>query len=144
MSLHGQMTEFLVAHPDDDNVTLAETFLATVAPDPLTALIAEEFGRIRRAEARMIEVEEISAQTRAPGEWSDRLRQNLVALGRSQMTSFGQMTVEQHRIRLAMLVKQREGLDRTIRLHEEAIRDIEAAGVRCLDEIGSRRRRKAG
>lgn len=46
-------------------------------------------------------------------------------------------TVEQHRMRVVALRGHVESVEQTIALHEEAIAQIEAAGVACLNELAA-------
>lgn len=57
------------------------------------------------------------------------------AVGDGRFVSWGEATVEDHRLRVEMLGKLRSGLDRTIAEHVDAIAVIEAAGVACLAQI---------
>jgi hypothetical protein len=136
-TLHAEMVAWLDCHPGDDVRLLAADFLAETDHSLLADLLANEFARLRRDAARLVELAEIAAIHRTPPEWTPKLRANLVALGDRKTTTFGQMTVEQHRIRIAMLTKVRDGVDRTIGLHEEAVAAIEAAGVTCLDDLAA-------
>lgn len=49
--------------------------------------------------------------------------------------AWGEATVEHHRARIAMLSKQRAGIDSTIERHEWAIERITTNGVTCLYEV---------
>lgn len=49
--------------------------------------------------------------------------------------AIGDMTVVHHEARIYELKRNRDGLNESIRLHEQAIAEIEAAGVGCLNDI---------
>jgi hypothetical protein len=64
----------------------------------------------------------------------DLLNRGVPVPRRGNLT-WGEMTVEDHRARIAMLSATRRGIDRTIRLHEDAIEAIQEAGVTNLNEL---------
>lgn len=66
-----------------------------------------------------------------------------IRLGDGFMTTWGAATVEQHQMRIAMLQKQIDGLTDTQRRHEEAIKLIESAGVKCLNDLDMQRQEAA-
>lgn len=57
------------------------------------------------------------------------------ALGDGRYVLWGEATVDDHRQRIDMLAKLRLGLERTIAAHEDAVAQILAADVKCLNDL---------
>lgn len=150
MNLRDTMRGFEAAHPRLASRQLAPLFLRQRNDAVILALLVAEFEHIKRERARFVEIEEapkfaiasLGSQARAD-RWSERYRSIEVALGDGCKSTFGQMTVAEHRIRIAMLTKLREGLSSTISRHEDAVADIERAGVGCLDDLSTAPLRRA-
>lgn len=66
-----------------------------------------------------------------------------IQIGDGTRSSWGMATVDQHRLRLAMLMAQRNGLTQTIHRHEEAIRLLEESGASCLAALADVREKAA-
>ena len=66
--------------------------------------------------------------------WGDLLDEE-VALGDGTKKKWGDMTVVDHRQRITMLEKMRDGINRTISLHELAIEELEGSEMPCLNRV---------
>lgn len=64
-----------------------------------------------------------------------RLLSERFALGDGRWVAWADATVEDHRQRVAYLLRKKAGLEATIDRHAQAIEEIEAAGVSCLGDI---------
>lgn len=69
-----------------------------------------------------------------PREFDD-LRKAKVALGDGSHTTYGQMTVAQHKIRIGMLSDQLSGIQKTRQMHERIVYLLESNGANCLDDL---------
>jgi hypothetical protein len=127
----------------DNAPTLVVARLLTEHPDVLTALllplIREAIRQQRRSVVRTVEQR---------GEPFDSLaeRKSLLAecflVPGVGLVAWGAATAEQHKARADELRAQAASVVATAERHEAAVREIETAGVRCLNEIGKRRRKK--
>ena len=129
-----------------DPVMLAQELCGSLSRNERAAwlieLTADAIRSAQRQSAHRVEMTAFS-QSRTAGE--DELRARMrdlfstpIALGENESALWGSATVEQHRQRIAMLSKIRDGIDSTIRRHTQAIEIIEDAGVTCLNEVGDR------
>lgn len=100
----------------------------------LLPLIRDEVRRLWRSTARDVEPSFSASEAVDPA--ADR-RSYLEARfkGVSGYVTWGEATVEDHRAYVDMLQKLRGGIERTIAAHEQAIEQIVAAGVTCLNDI---------
>lgn len=137
--------EAIDAAPELSDQSIAINVLATVgvngrASMTLTPVVAAAVETLRRAPVRQTE-RRVFGQARTLGETVDvvALRAELSAeffsLGDGRRVRWGEATVEQHRERIDLLEKQIAGIRYTVDAHAQAIVEIEAAGVSCLDEI---------
>lgn len=143
-----QVIAYLVEQDPHGNPTvLAERVLARSTKADLLPLVAAEVQAEQRHRVRQVErrafrevFEQASASTAerrasiAPG--LRRLFDTPFALGDGSRVDWLKATADEHRQRIASLAKIRDGLDRTIVQHEEAVRMIEGAGVHCLADLG--------
>lgn len=58
-----------------------------------------------------------------------------IRLGDGRAVTWGDATIGDHEARITLLRKQRDGIDSTIQLHEQAIGTLRAAGASCLSAI---------
>jgi hypothetical protein len=132
-------------YPDGDSRVLARKLLEQLDHEELITVIAEEIEHHQRAIARHTErasfLQALSPHSTVAamiagdrGEWAALLATPF-RLGDREQVVWGRASVEQHEQRIALLTKLRDGLDRTIAFHREAITLITDAGVTCLDEV---------
>jgi phosphoribosylformylglycinamidine (FGAM) synthase-like enzyme len=134
--------EAIIAAPGDDALTIARRLLARLTKPELLGLLVEEVEHSIRANVREIEVRAFHdrhagglAEVAFSAAFKTLLDQPVRLGDATGGLTFGALTSEQHRQRIAMLSKLRDGLDATIVRHREAIEMIEAAGVGCLNEL---------
>lgn len=144
MTLHADMTKFRDEHPDMSAEHLAAAFLPHVTKAALLPLITDAFWHIERREVRLIEARVArqaleSTVFRPRDHVDDSAIKDL--LDRAYRWQTGEertlryMTREQHEARIAMLLATRNGIDRAVEVHREAIRLIDANGVDCLADL---------
>lgn len=118
--------------------------------DTLAPVIAHEIERLWRQESQRNEQEwfpSFREKIRAPavkskslldtqgnGDAVNNFLQETFALGDKRRVSWGEATVDDHRQRMVMLCKLRDGINNTIRRHRTAIEVLEQAEVNCLNE----------
>lgn len=126
--------ELLREHGDVDGVAVALRLNARQR-EALEPLMVEKASNIQRNIVNRLE------RTVFAGKKVDltELRAALVAqtftLPDGRRVCWGEATVEDHAERIVMLVKLRDGIDRTIGRHQRAIEAITEQGVSCLNEI---------
>ena len=135
--------------PTADPLDLARSVLSGLRKDDLLPLIAREIKDAQRFHSRTVEraffdrgfraaVEAVpspeEARAVALGDFME-LYNTRFRLGDGTSVTWGQATIEQHEIRLAMLRKLRAGLDRTIEQHERALVLLRTSGAPCLEEV---------
>lgn len=143
MGIRLRITAALQKMPKSDSRLVAKYILDRTPKREMIALLAEEVDHVRRIETRKVETSAFrsffSKSARTPELQSlDTLRPAFAEkfnLGEGFVVQWGKATVEQHRRRIAMLAKLRNGLSESIRRHEYAIQLLEQSGASCLDEI---------
>lgn len=68
-------------------------------------------------------------------EWTQELLDSPFALGDGRTVTWGDATVDDHRQRVAMLVKHATGTVQSAARHEKAIDELQAAGANTLREM---------
>lgn len=136
--------------PEGDKYELARSIVAKCSKSDLVPLVAEEIEHQRTIARRKEEdaafaplLRHFTAASDAmptPVEFASldsfkALYKTVIHLGDKTTTTWGQASVEQHEQRLAMLLKLRAGLDKTIERHQEAIRILRMTGAPCLEEV---------
>lgn len=130
--------------PDGDPEMLARQLLKKHQGASLVTLIVREIALVQRSMVRDTEKSTFASAFRNGGGADvpevdmsifKRLFEKAFSLGDGTVVSWGDATLEQHQMRIAMLVKQREGLDDTIERHRRAVQIITQAGVTRLNEI---------
>ena len=130
--------------PTGDPAVLARKLLLEIDNDLLVEMISEAIAGEQRALTRIVERTAFKAFFASPtndivaAQSNDSLRaifSRTFSLGTGEAVAWGAATVDQHRQRIAMLQRMRDGIDATIYQHEEAIRVITEAGVTSLDEL---------
>ena len=114
--------------------------LSLRAREYLWPLIANECERIERERVRSVEAEswgKVRRNGRPASVLADRAKlfAETFPLGDGTRVSWGDATADDHRKRIAMLELLYNGIAATIGRHVEAVELIEAAGVRCLNEL---------
>lgn len=128
---------------DADPADLAADIVAKVTKADLVPLVEAEIRSTRRHTARGQERkafrEAFNASKEKPArvipEGLRSLFATPFALGDGTEVNWLLATSDQHRERIAKLSKLRDGLDRTISQHREAVTLIEEAGVSCLADL---------
>lgn len=125
---------------------LATAFLSTVTKAELQPLLVEEFKWIERNRVRLAEIALLRSSSprslhtaeRTSGVLADLapLLDKPYRIGDGHARRFGELTTEEHRVRIEMLRANINGMQRDIALHERALQLIEQHAVSCLDEIG--------
>ncbi len=114
--------------------------LSLRAREYLWPLITNECERIERERVRSVEAEswgKVRRNGRPASVLADRAKlfAETFPLGDGTRVSWGDATADDHRKRIAMLERLHNGIAATIGRHVEALELIEAAGVRCLNEL---------
>lgn len=130
--------------PDGDPELLARTLLKKYQGASLVSLVAREISLVQRSMVRDTEKSTFSSLFKNGGGANvaeidvsifKRLFEKAFSLGDGTTVSWGEATLEQHQMRIAMLTKQREGLDDTIERHRRAVEIITQSGVSRLNEV---------
>lgn len=101
----------------------------------LSGIIYEACALIDRHRVRRMEIEN------RPGRIADvngdraRLMLETFALGDGRRVAWGEATVADHKARIELLAKLRDGIAASIQRHQEAIDELLAAGVSCLNDL---------
>jgi len=135
-------------NPKGDADDLAKQIVAKFTKSALVPLVARELQHYQRACVRLVEMTTFRARMRGLDAdrkdhqssnqpvFTPKLLSLTFSLGDgSPSIRWGEATAEQHRLRIAMMEKQRDGINQTIDRHVAAISEIERYGVTCLDEI---------
>lgn len=134
-----RLTELIGQGADVDTAT--DAALAEVPPQMaayVRSSVRRQAAQVLRDRDRRIEKETIGSEER----WAARhkaLRERLFAvtfsLGNGVAVTWGKATVEQHRMRIALLDEQSAGIADTKGRHQRAIKKCEDAGVDCLEQV---------
>ena len=145
MTLRERMRAF-VSKREGSPEQLAVAFLRTVTKADLEPLLVEEFKWLERTHVRMAEISLLRSAPRTlhTAERTRGLLADLAPLldkpyriGDGRARRFGELTSEEHLVRIEMLRANINGMQRDIALHERALQLIEQHAVSCLDEIGA-------
>jgi hypothetical protein len=142
-TIHELISAAIDAEPDASAVAIADGLIARVRKVDLLPLLVEAVEHIQRHRVRNREQAAFRAVfgsrsgvvLETPSAAFRVLYADTFRLGDGRVVSWGKANVEEHRQRIALLTKLRDGIDITIARHHEAIARIEAAGVTCLAEI---------
>lgn len=143
MGLHTEIDKIATEHPDAEPRELAATLIRRLKRTDLIDLLADEIAHRQRANARDVERTafntKFATNTRtAPTATPNAYRALFAAtfsLGDRTTVTWGDATRDDHLRRIAMLEKLRDGIDRTINQHRQAVRLIDQHGVNCLGAI---------
>ena len=148
MSLATFIRSAIQAHPGKPASDIAEAIAKTLSTEDLVSLLQAEIEHELRNGAREIErgaqlkdlMARFNGATAAESPRSSQAFKLLLItpfkLGDgSPETTWGAATIEQHRQRIALLDLQIQGLVTTRDRHATAIEMIEAAGVKCLNDL---------
>lgn len=154
--LFKKINEVAAANPGSDPKVLAAELRQGLTTEDFDRLLSIEIAHAQRRIASETEKESFKESLRerwpSPEEMSDgpgvdphspvdplapfrKLFGASFRLGDGNEVAWETATRQDHETRIAMLTKLRDGLDRTIERHWEAIRCIDGAGVTCLAEI---------
>ena len=132
--------------PDGDPHDIARRIRRKVSAEDMLRLLAREVEWTQRGLARIVEHEAMMAfrarfaESLPPLPGVDpglrALFRSAFSLGDGTSVTWGAATIEQHEQRIAFLELQRNGINRTIAQHQDAIRLITEAGTTCLDDLG--------
>lgn len=145
MSLAAFLREQIARNPDTDSEILAARIVRQrECRDELAHALAREIDHMRRETARGVEAHafrrffEVQRAGGAPcvAESLRAVFREKFALGDGSVVEWGRATIDQHRARVAILSRQRAGIEATIARHEAAIELIASHGATCLDEVG--------
>lgn len=148
MTLQSEMVVYLGDHPDLDATHLADGFLKSKTKAALVPLLAEEFDHLSRRKVRLVEALALgSGSAGAPRRvtTADAVRTALGGLvelldqpyrvGDGHTRRGGEMTERDWLTRKAMLMAQRQGIERAVAVCDQAIEAIRRAGVETLGQI---------
>lgn len=144
MRLSELIAESLEKYPDLEPAAIAAKMLDEIERPHMITALADEVANVRRNRTRAVERTAFSQfvgidrRIETSPEMIASLRRvfsERFSLGSHEWVEWGKATIEQHRLRVAMLQRLRGGIDETIERHLEAIRLIEAHNATCLDEI---------
>lgn len=141
--------EVLDEHPDDDVTELAKTVIARCTKADLLYLVIRAINDEMRDRDRYVEQQAFKVPLQfnnaawsvpSPVELSSldsfkALYKTTIRLGDGTATTWGRATLGQHEQRIAMLTVLRNGLNRTIERHQEAVQILRATGAPCLEEV---------
>lgn len=108
-----------------------------LSTDPLLLLplVEEHLAKLKRLEVRSLESQAFSERSGDKTTLAvSRLLDECFTTG-EKMVAWGEATVEDHQKRINFLRKYQDGLQVTIDRHQEAIRQITKAGVKCLNDL---------
>ncbi len=145
-----KLTDLIHANEADDptdtaNAVCAAVGLPTKWRDLFFDLLRDECRRRMRVDARSAEASSWGgAHTRPdthPGNGSPREDRTTYlstrfATGDGRFVLWGEATIDDHRMRMEMLTRLRNGLDATIARHQSAIDLLVESGARCLNDLG--------
>lgn len=155
LTLRARIRNEIDFDPTAANEVIAERILREVDKYDLAGLLEAEVAAVRREDVRRHERQGILKLTARFGtakkpvtrtSTADRLkvlndlralRSKSIDLGNGRVVPWGQATVEELRERRAMLVKQRNGIDTTVRQIDEVIAVLEREGAPCLDQLAA-------
>lgn len=100
----------------------------------LHKLIVDEVRRCWRSAVRPLEPRSGVSAADPAGARAEYLKARF-SLPDGRHPTWGEATVEDHLLRIAMLTKLRDGLAATIRAHEDAVARLTEAGVSCLNDL---------
>jgi hypothetical protein len=112
--------------------------------DWAVSMVADRIENIRRGVVRAVEAQiadsimagvQLRDPVRLPAPALDvfaDLMSQPFRLGNGTSVLWGEATLEQHEQRIAMLTKTRDGLNRTIERHAEAVQLLRTSGAPCL------------
>lgn len=144
MKLSELIAESLDKYPDLESADVAAKMLDEIERPHMISALADEISNVRRNRTRQIErtaflqLIGVDKRIETSPEMIASLRKVFAerfSLGAHEWVEWGKATIEQHRLRIAMLERLRDGIDETIERHREAIRLIEQHNATCLDEI---------
>jgi hypothetical protein len=144
VKLSDLISESLDKYPDLDAAEVAAKMMDEIERPQMIAALAGEVANVRRNRTRGVERTAFSQfvgidhRIETSPEMIANLRRVFAerfSLGSHEWVEWGKATIEQHKLRIAMLERIRGGIDETIERHREAIRLIEAHNATCLDEL---------
>jgi hypothetical protein len=139
------MSKFSDLHQDmyveDDPAQTAERIvnalrLSSLQADILGTLIGDYCQQYERGRVRNVEAQATRSGKRVdPTGERRQLLDESFAVGDGRRVKWGEATVADHRARIEMLTKLRDGIDATLVRHMDAISQLEQAHARCLNDI---------
>lgn len=141
------LRQLINEHPDWDDPEVAQVAIDVASREALIDLVLpvvrEVAGNVRRGIVRTYERRVFRPQNARPQNGTgvdpaavrtELLRQYFFVPGLGRIP-WGQATVDDHLARIKFLEGKRDDINGTIAAHHQAIREIQDAGVTCLDEI---------
>lgn len=144
MSLWQEIKNAAQGDPTGDPKALASRLYRRLGRAEIVSLLAAEIAHEQRGCARATEVAAFrgafTTKLTDPAAKGDEsafaaLFGTRFALGDGTEATWDKATIEQHEQRIAMLEKLRNGLDRTIQRHRDAVAILRSTGARCLAEV---------
>lgn len=141
------LRDWLERRPKDTAEKAAKKLLKE-HPDAALAMIADRIAHMRREWARETEAraaaaifaltpsKPITIRSSASLEAFQALMSQPFAIGDGTEVTWGFATIEHHQVRIGLLTKQRDGIERTIKLHEHAVSLLRDTGAICLAKVG--------
>ena len=143
-----QFREWLRGRENKDAKVLARDILRD-HPDWALQLVAERIESVRRSDVHALErrvantvklsVARIGSSTARNTKLTQdhlaALLQRSFRLGNGVSVRWGDATVDQHEKRIAMLSRQRDGIENSVRLHQDAVNRLRKSGAACLFEL---------
>jgi hypothetical protein len=152
MMLSDLIRKMVRTHMEDDPRDLADRLLSETDHETLRDALARAIdheqrdfrraverrafngGRLRTYVSPDVVRESLGVAAAHHDGWAALLRTSF-RLGDGAAVTWGQATVEQHRLRIEFLERMRAGISATIDQHNEAIALIEESEAQCLDEV---------
>lgn len=151
MTLSARIRTAIDDKPGSSHEEIAAAVSAALLDDDdlaaiLFELVLERVKGVRRAEVRSIEHQLgrpllARHKNKAPmaklvdASERPRLLSQYFDVGDGSSVTWGSATPDQHRLRIGMLTKTRDGITASINLHRDALALIESAGVACLNDL---------
>ena len=132
----------IAADPAGDPTEMAERLVAKMGRPERLLLLSRHIQHLQRGRSALLEQSAFRKRLSDAVTFARPLTPEIckvlrtrVALGDGVALPFGALTVEQHELRMEMLVRMRDGIGETIERHRTAIAIIVDAGVTCLDDL---------
>lgn len=149
MSISEEVRRAIEANPDGNAEEVARAVFARMTKQELFPVLLDYVATAQRNVVRGVEYQAFQSQYAAAMKAAPSVAEvaaarledfrslyaQTIALGDGSRVTWGRATVQDHELRLAMLLRLRAGLDKTIERHREAIAILRETGASCLEEV---------